>query len=83
MFGVKRKNDIDNPTAKFQISGMHCSSCSLNIDGELEEQAGVLSSSTSYAKSITTVKFNKKKIDVEQLMQTIRNLGYEVVQIPA
>lgn len=83
MFGIKNKKDSDSTTVKFQISGMHCSSCSLNIDGELEDQAGVLSASTSYAKSITTVKFDEKKIAVEKLLQTISDLGYEVEQITA
>ena len=83
MFGLKNKSEKNTTTIKFQISGMHCSSCSLNIDGELEDQAGVLSASTSYAKSITTVRFDEKKIAVERLMQTIRDLGYEVEQITA
>lgn len=83
MFGIQRKKNAGSTIAKFQISGMHCSSCSLNIDGELEDQAGVVSASTSYAKSITTVKFDKKKIVPEKLMQTIRGLGYEVEQITA
>ena len=36
-----------------KIDGMHCTSCSLSIDGELEDLPGVISASTSYAKSIT------------------------------
>lgn len=83
MFGLKRKKDTDCTTAKFQISGMHCSSCSLNIDSELEEQAGVLSASTSYAKSVTTVKFDAKQISPKEMTKTIKALGYEVEQITA
>ncbi len=83
MFGLNQKKDTSSTTVKFQISGMHCTSCSLNIDGELEDQTGVLSSFTSYAKSVTTVKFDENKIAAKKLMQTIRDLGYEVEQITA
>ena len=27
---------------KFPINGMHCTSCSINIDGELEDVAGIV-----------------------------------------
>ncbi len=81
MFGLNRKKDTNSTTVKFQISGMHCSSCSLNIDGELEDQLGVLSASTSYAKSVTTVKFDEKKISTKEILKTIEVLGYEVEQI--
>ncbi len=83
MFGIQRKKNAESTIAKFQISGMHCTSCSLNIDGDLEDQVGVLSASTSYAKSITTVKFDKKKISPKEIIKTIEVLGYEVVQITA
>lgn len=83
MFGKKNQIDQTSAIVKFQISGMHCTSCSLNIDGELEDQAGIISASTSYAKSITTVKFDQNKITPKEMMQTIKDLGYEVEQIPA
>lgn len=83
MFGLNRKKETNSTTVKFQISGMHCSSCSLNIDGELEDQPGVLNASTSYAKSVTTVKFDEKKISPKAMIKIITDLGYEVEQITA
>ena len=35
---------------KLQIQGMHCSSCAMNIDFDLEDLDGVKSAKTSYAK---------------------------------
>lgn len=49
MFNIfKKKKTGEIITLK--LSGLHCASCSLNIDGELEEVSGVISSNTSYAR---------------------------------
>lgn len=65
-------------TATFKIIGMHCTSCSMNIDGELEDTTGVISASTSYAKSETKVVFDPKKIQPKKIQQVIGGLNYEV-----
>ncbi len=62
------------------ISGMHCMSCSLNIDGALEDTAGVLSATTSYPKSQTVVQYNAEQLQPAQLKQVITELGYTVVE---
>ena len=36
-----------------KIKGMHCTSCAMNIDGELEDTKGVKEANTSYAKQKT------------------------------
>ncbi len=58
-----------------RIQGMHCSSCAMNIDGELED-LGVLRSRTQYAQSETVVEFDKP-ITVARIRKTIKALGYE------
>lgn len=65
----------------FKIDGMHCTSCSMNIDGELEDITGVISASTSYAKVTTIVEFDKLKISTDKLKKTIEQLGYKVIKI--
>lgn len=61
-----------------KINGMHCTSCSLNIDGELEELAGIYSAQTSYAKSETKVDYDPEKIKPETFRKTIEKLGYSL-----
>ena len=61
-----------------QIKGMHCSSCSMNIDGELEDVSGVVKANTSYAKSQTEVEFDPDKITPERIKEIIKTTGYEV-----
>ncbi len=62
---------------KFKIDGMHCTSCSMMIDGDLEDTKGVVSSSTNYATGETEVEFNEGEIAVEGIIKTIKNTGYE------
>lgn len=60
-----------------KILGMHCSACAMNIDGELEDTAGVLSASTHYAKAETKVKFDPDKIDLATIKTIIKKAGYD------
>ena len=55
---------------KFKICDMHCISCAMNIDFDLEDFDGVKSASTSYAKAQCEVEFEEEKID--------SNKNYEV-----
>lgn len=60
----------------FKISGMHCNSCAMNIDGELEDTGKVISVSTSYAKGQTVVEFDPHKISEEEIKEIIGKVGY-------
>ncbi|MDO8498913.1 MAG: cation transporter [bacterium] len=61
---------------KFKIEGMHCSSCAMVIDMDLEDLEGVCSCKTSYAKQETEVEFDEEKVGVENLLKTIAKSGY-------
>lgn len=63
----------------FKISGMHCTSCAMNIDGELEDTDGVKQSNTNYAKSQTEVEFDEKKVNQEKIINIIQKSGYSAI----
>ena len=71
-------NSQNHTTLTLQIVGMHCTSCAMNIDFELEDLDGVQSANTNYAKAVTKVTFDPKKITVDMLSNTIRKLKYDV-----
>lgn len=60
---------------------MHCTACAMNIDGELEDTAGVKQSETSYAKQQTSVVYDDAKIDADKIITIIKNTGYEATVI--
>lgn len=49
----------------------------MNIDGELEDTEGVISSTTHYAKQVTVVEYDTQKINEETLVGIIKDIGYE------
>lgn len=59
-----------------KIDGMHCNSCALNIDFDLEDLPGVKSAKTSYAKQITEVEYDQDKLTPEEIHQQIQETGY-------
>lgn len=62
---------------KLKIEGMHCSSCALTIDMDLEDLNGVKASKTSYAKSETEIEFDCLVLDEKELIETIKKTGYK------
>lgn len=77
MFGFMKKKS-QGEVVEIKIDGMHCTSCSMNVDGELEDLDGVISASTSYAKSKSVVEFDPKKVDQDKIETVIKNLGYSI-----
>lgn len=55
---------------------MHCSSCAMNIDFDLEDLEGVKFSKTSYAAQITEIEFDQEKINDQKIVETIKKTGY-------
>jgi Cu+-exporting ATPase len=79
MFNIfKPKTQGDQVT--FKIGGMHCVSCGMNIDGELEEAAGVISAATNYAQGRTVVVYDAAKINPKKLQKIIESLDYTATQ---
>jgi len=59
-----------------KIDGMHCSSCAMSIDFDLEDLKGVKSAKTSYAKQTTEVEFEEDKISESELKEQVKKTGY-------
>lgn len=62
---------------KLKISGMHCASCAMTIDEELEELDGVTEAKTSYRKQVTKVTFDEGRVDVDAIATVVQKLGYQ------
>lgn len=56
---------------------MHCASCSLVIEGELED-IGV-KARANYAKQIVEVEYNSQEIEHDLIVKTIEKQGYKVI----
>ncbi|OGE27719.1 hypothetical protein A2867_04455 [Candidatus Daviesbacteria bacterium RIFCSPHIGHO2_01_FULL_40_11] len=66
---------------KFKITGMHCSSCAITIDMDLEDLPGIKKAQTSYAKGETEVEFDASKVTNNLIQETIKKSGYTAVVV--
>lgn len=77
MFNFLKKQQKPGQTVILQITGMHCVSCAMNIDGTLEDTEGVISATTDYARAKSIVTFDEKVISLQKIKDLIKQLGYE------
>ena len=67
---------------KLKIEGMHCTSCAMNIDFDLEDLDGVKEAKTSFAKQESVVTFDLDKLDMQKIIAVIGKTGYKAPTIP-
>lgn len=58
---------------------MHCTSCAMTIDMDLEEVEGVKSANTSYAKMETEVELDPDKVTDDAIIASIKKTGYSAI----
>ena len=63
-------------TTRFTLSGMHCASCSLLIEGELED-IGV-KAKANYAGQYVDCTYDETTVLSSKITETIEKLGYTV-----
>ncbi len=81
MFKLFSKSKPVGEKAVFTIDGMHCTSCSMNITGALEDTKGVIKADINYAKSQATVEYDPTKTNAAELKKAIKDAGYDADQI--
>jgi len=62
---------------KLKIEGMHCSSCAMNIDFDLEDLNGIKTAKTNYVKQESEVEFDEEKITDKKILEQIQKTGYK------
>ncbi|GHE39063.1 cation transporter [Streptomyces lavendulocolor] len=73
----RRKQDTETgPLVVLKVEGMHCSSCGLSIDDELEEVPGVRSASTDVRSGRSTVRLDETAaVDTDALVAAVHRAG--------
>jgi Cu+-exporting ATPase len=62
---------------QLKIKGMHCVSCENRIKESILELNGVIGAKVDYTTEKATIEFNPTKTDIENIVKTIKNAGYE------
>jgi len=72
-------NEEEKKVVSLKISGMHCAGCALTIERNLRNIDGVEESEVSFASGKAMIVFNPRKVSLDRIEKTIRDLGYHVV----
>lgn len=78
LFGGRKKQEPEpvGPEVILEVEGMHCTSCGLLIDDELEETPGVRSARTDVRSGRSTVRFEEGAVvDMDALVAAVRQAG--------
>jgi len=65
---------------EFIISGTHCRSCKILLEGEIGLLPGVKSVSVNYASGKTKVCYDRDKTDLKEIYEKFESLNYHIVQ---
>ena len=65
--------------ASFEISGMTCPSCEEHIKHAVGQMPGFIEATANFKKSSATVKFDKSKSTIKDVVAAINETGYEVI----
>lgn len=61
----------------YKVSGMHCPSCAMLIEGEFEDRG--VRARCSYAKEIVEVEYEPTKLSDTEIKKIVAAAGYTVV----
>ncbi|WP_051814678.1 cation transporter [Streptomyces iakyrus] len=77
----RKRNTETGPVVVLQVEGMHCSSCGLSIDDELEEVPGVRSARTDVRSGRSTIRLEEEAtVDTDALVAAVRRAGEYTAQ---
>jgi copper chaperone CopZ len=62
--------------AEFNVEGMHCDSCAVDIKETLEETAGVRQADVTFQRKTAIVDFDEETVQQSTLIKKIQDLGY-------
>ncbi|VAX30930.1 hypothetical protein MNBD_NITROSPIRAE02-1169 [hydrothermal vent metagenome] len=65
-----------------KIEGMRCITCPATIKAALKRLPGVINVAVSYKEKTATVRYEKDKVTVEQMIKAIKNSGYGAEVLP-
>ena len=64
---------------KYKVEGMHCTSCAMMIEGELEDIG--LVASCNYATASLEVEIESTQVDEEAIRKAVLKAGYKLVTL--
>ncbi|MBI2136758.1 copper-translocating P-type ATPase [Candidatus Woesearchaeota archaeon] len=70
-------NTVNSSRSTLKISGMHCASCAVNIEKNLNKTAGVVKANVNFANEKAYVEYDNSKAKEDDFVKLIKKLGYK------
>ncbi|MGZ4902007.1 MAG: copper ion binding protein, partial [Halobacteriota archaeon] len=74
--------DVDIERAELEIAGIMCTSCIIAIENDLKKLTGVIDESINPVTAQAVIDYDPSVVTLETIIQTIRNTGYDVIEVP-
>jgi copper chaperone CopZ len=62
----------------YQVEGMHCSNCAMNIEGIEDDLPGIKLACASYQKAQLVVEFDEAEVSETQILAAVEKRGYRL-----
>lgn len=63
----------------FSVPDMHCSNCSMKLEGLEDELDGIREINASYHKQQMTVEYDETRLNLEQILAAVKKKGYTAI----
>lgn len=64
-----------------EVKGMHCHGCEMLINLSLKELKGVKEVEASYQKGEVKVEYDESQVDLQKILEVIKENGYEPAEV--
>ena len=61
----------------YNVEGMHCPNCAMNLESIEDDLAGIKQISASYQKGLMTVEFEEAIVSEEQILAAVEKRDYK------
>lgn len=65
----------------YKVDGMHCTSCAMVIEGELEDFG--IKASCNYARETLKVDFDENLVSEDKIIEVVKKAGYQAKPVLA
>lgn len=80
-YGAEEIEEGNKSEAHFKVKGMTCASCANRIEKVVNKMDGVYEAVVNLALEDMNVKYDKRKVSVEDIEKVVKNAGYEAIEI--
>jgi copper chaperone CopZ len=68
-------------TVVFEVKDMHCVNCAMTLQSLEDDLPGIDQVDASFRNQKMTVKFDESTVDIDQIVEAVKKLGYTAILV--